>query len=726
MHKAILIAVGCVVLAGSVARADEKADLFVSPDGKDSNAGTKDAPLASLAGARDAVRKIRAGAPDRATPIVVEFAAGFYPLEATVHFVPADSGTEKSPTIYRAAAGANVVISGGRILTGFKNDSKGRWTLEIPEAKCPERDPTDSEAWDAYLAKTELKQPSAGKWEFSQLFVNDQRRYRPRFPETSYQRANPGPPDEFGAKFKSEGTNSVSGCGGDPKWHNMSDVEFVLMNGWNTGRYRAKKIENDTLWVTGPGCGGAWWNGIARGRRYYLENIFDLMKEGNFYLDRKIGVLTYHPRAGETPENCTVIAPKVNRLLDFKGDLATGKFVEHLQFVGLTFAHANWNLQRGTPKGGRGLPQGELDVDAAIKGWGLRHSVFKGVTVRQIGQYALRLDAGCKYNRVEDSEFIDLGGGGIWLGSTHNGGWGYHDDLPLVEKVNKETGKKEMVPGDLTDELAASHNLVRNCLVAHVGRLHAGSLGIWLGQTHHTTVEHCDIFDVYYSGMNVGWNWGPAPGAAHDNIIQYNHISQIGQGVLADMAAIYTLGWSKGTVIRNNVLKDIWSHRNNQGCGFYNDSGSRLFRFENNLVIGANDGAYHNHQGHDITLVNNIFALNNGTIKMQESGPFTFNNNIVYWRHGYGTKGGARVDAANNLWSGKGGFRGEKNSLQGADPMFVDAAKGDFHLKPESPALKLGFKPFDYENAGRLKGFKRWSDLAKQPQVMYFDTRSWK
>ncbi|MCE5325721.1 MAG: right-handed parallel beta-helix repeat-containing protein [Planctomycetaceae bacterium] len=724
MHKAILIAVGCVVLAGSIARADEKADLFVAPEGKDANAGTKDAPLASLAGARDAVRKIRAGAPDRATPVVVEFAAGFYPLEATVHFVPADSGTEKSPTIYRAAAGANVVISGGRILKGFKVEN-GRWMLDIPEAKCPEPDPTDAEAWDAFLKKTQIKQPSAGKWDFSQLFVNDVRRYRPRFPDTGYDRCNPGGKDGFAATFKSEGVNTVTGSSADPKWRNLNDVEFVLMNGWNTGRYRVKKIEGGTVAMFGPGCGGAWWNGIARGRRYYLENIYELLKEGRFYLDRKTGTLTYVPMPGETLENCTIIAPKVERLVDLKGDLATGKFVQYLQFVGLTFAHANWNLQRGTAKGGRGLPQGELDVDAAIKGWGMQHCLFKGITVRQIGQYALRLDAGCKFNTVEDSEFIDLGGGGVWLGSTHNGGWGYHDDLPLVEKVNKETGKAEMVPGDLTDELAASHNMVRNCLVAHVGRLHAGALGIWLGQTHHTTVEHCDIFDTYYSGMNVGWNWGPAPGAAHDNTIAYNYITQIGQGVLADMAAIYTLGWNKDTVIRNNVLKDIWAHRNNQGCGFYNDSGSMLYRFENNLVMGANDGAYHNHQAKQITLVNNIFAFNNGTIKMQEAYSFTFTHNIVLAGKGYMTSGGAKVEAHHNVWSPRGGLGKEKDSVQG-DAMFVDAAKGDFHLKPESPALKLGFKPFDYENAGRLKGFKRWSDLTKGPQVMYFDTRSWK
>jgi hypothetical protein len=47
----------------------------------------------------------------------------------------------------------------------------------------------------------------------------------------------------------------------------------------------------------------------------------------------------------------------------------------------------------------------------------------------------------------------------------------------------------------------------------------------------------------------------------------------------------------------------------------------------------------------------------------------------------------------------------DKHSLI-ADPLLADPEHGDFSLKPDSPALKLGFQPIDLSRVGPRKAAK--------------------
>ena len=40
-----------------------------------------------------------------------------------------------------------------------------------------------------------------------------------------------------------------------------------------------------------------------------------------------------------------------------------------------------------------------------------------------------------------------------------------------------------------------------------------------------------------YTGISIGWNWGYQRSISRDNIVAYNHIHDIGQGLLSDMGA---------------------------------------------------------------------------------------------------------------------------------------------------------------------------------------------
>jgi len=91
-------------------------EIFVAPDGDDSNTGTADHPLRTAAAARDLVRKDRAtgGVSPEAAPATVRFRAGVYHFGTvgTLELGPADSYVVYEPD----AADQEVVFTGERAL----------------------------------------------------------------------------------------------------------------------------------------------------------------------------------------------------------------------------------------------------------------------------------------------------------------------------------------------------------------------------------------------------------------------------------------------------------------------------------------------------------------------------------------------------------------------------------------------------------------------------------
>jgi len=77
-------------------------NLYVAPDGDDSNPGTEAKPFATLGHAKDAVRSFKKNVPK---PITVFVREGTYYLSEPLVFTPEDSGIELQPITYAAYPG---------------------------------------------------------------------------------------------------------------------------------------------------------------------------------------------------------------------------------------------------------------------------------------------------------------------------------------------------------------------------------------------------------------------------------------------------------------------------------------------------------------------------------------------------------------------------------------------------------------------------------------------
>ena len=665
----------------------QAADFFVAPGGNDAKPGSLEEPFATPARALEAARRVKD------EPVTIHLRGGVYQLDKPLTFTPEDARTDKTPLTIRAYQDERSILSAGVKLSGWQVGDDGRWRLTLDAVK-------------------------NGQWNFGQLFAGDQRRPRPRVPATGYFNiASNMPPTEANAK---RGFDRFQFKEADlmPDWSNLTDVELVAFHRWSTSRMRVASIDADQKVVnfTGPTRGLARWTDFETNHRYFVVNIKEALSQpGQWYLDRPTGVLTYIPKPGESPDTTEVFAPRVDQVVVMAGDVKQHRWIQHIRFEGLTLAHTNWACEPD----GESFPQAAINASEAVAAIGTRDVRFIRCAIVHTGGYAMGFGAGCRNVQVEACEMVDLGGGGVKIGNAG----GAHS-----------WGQLQADPSDL--ESAVEHITVRDCTIAHAGRIHPAAVGVWIGHASYNTVEYNHIFDLYYSGLSVGWTWGYAmPSRAHRNEIGWNHVHQIGQRVLSDMGGIYTLGVSPGTRIHHNTFHDIESFSYG-GWGLYTDEGSSEISMDHNLVYNTKDGSFHQHYGRDNHVTNNILV--NSKIwqvrrsRVEDHRSFIFDRNIVYWTLdtpllGSNWKDGG-FDIDHNLYWHDGkdfdfvGMSLDKWREMGkdqhsfiADPLFVDAAANDFRLREDSPAKQIGFETWDYTKAGRLTPRSLTKDMPSVP-----------
>ncbi|HTV54101.1 MAG TPA: right-handed parallel beta-helix repeat-containing protein [Terriglobia bacterium] len=646
--------------------------FFVSPQGNDNwsgkldhpNSGGTDGPFRTASRARDAIRELKAsGAPAR--PVIVYFRGGVYPLGHPLIFTSEDSGTSRAPITYEAYPGETPVLSGGRAITGWVRVSGS--ALPVPAR--------------GHLWVAEAPEVKKGQWYFHQLFVNGSRRTRARSPNQGFYYVNGLVSATTPAHFEFYDQDI------HPQWAKQKDVEVVALQNWAELRMPIRAVNSQLHTVTLAGRRQAFAEANAR---YWVENTLDALDApGEWYLDQSAGRVYYYPAPGEDLLRARVVASDLKQLIRFEGNAAQDRFVQNITFRGLTFSYTDWSMSST----GYADEQAAYNIPAAVSGQGVHFCTIEQCRFTHLGGYAIALGEGSRANRILRNEMTDLGAGGVKIGDP---------EIPSRPEI-RTSG----------NEIADNH-------IHNIGRVYPAAVGVWIGQSSKNIIAHNEINDTFYTAISVGWTWGYGPTAAKGNLIQFNSMHQIGQGMLSDMGCIYTLGVQPGTVERNNLCHDVSRYKYG-GWGIYTDEGSSDILIENNVVYRCEDGGFHQHYGEANIVRNNIFALG-GTAQIRRSKnenhlSFTFERNIVYWNQGElfdGAWADNNYRFDHNLYYSAGwlpiefskwSFRDWQKQGQDlhsliANPLFADPLHGDFSLESGSPAVKVGFQAIDLSKVG--------------------------
>jgi len=466
------------------------------------------------------------------------------------------------------------------------------------------------------------------------------------------------------------------------------DIQIHMFHYWNDERLEIGSIDKENNQITTKTNSSMAFIEYTKGAPYYFDNVYEMLKQpGQFYVDKKENKLLYIPKAGEKIDECTLYASDISVILTIDGCHGTEE-TPAVSFRNIGFVGSDWKNTT------RASSQAASDIHGAVRINNSSYIKFDNCVFTSIGDYALEIQNGVSHLDVTHCTFKDIGAGGITIYGVNT--------VPVTDEVNHDL--------TITDNYIGSY-----------GRVHANGIGIVLRYAYDCTLSHNEITDGYYSGISVGWSWGYNPHATSNILVEKNHIYNIGQYKLSDMGGIYTLGLQPGTVLRGNLIHNVYS-RTDKAWGLYTDEGSTDILIENNISYDVKSEAFHQHYGKENIVRNNILALGHDGIvmvsRLEEHTAIHLERNIllsdgapIYLQHPDNMN---MQDDSNLMWNLSGDIycSGEKLTAADvqakglfknaviADPGFADPHNGDFTLPADSPAYTIGFEPIDMSDVG--------------------------
>ena len=708
---ALSLLVAPVVYPATTAAADDglpgMGRFFVATNGNDAwsgrlpepNRAKTDGPFASLEGARDALRKLKAAktlVADAQGGVTVFVRAGSYYLTSTFTLEAQDSGSPEAPVAYRAFPGEKPRLVGGRPIHGFV-------------------------AHQGPIRKADVGSQGFRGVYFRQLFCDGQRQILARYPNF-----NPRKPYSGGwtyvdgklvpmyATIPGENKHTLLARPRDlRKWSRPEEGEIMVFpryNWWNN-ILRIASIDRDKRIVTLAGDASY---PIRPNDRYYFRNLFEeLDAPGEWYLDRQSWTLYFWPPADL--EKDTVYAPLLETIISIRGATGIairGFTIECCEGTAILVRDATKCLVAGNTIRNAGSRCNSGNAAVWIEN-GSGNGVV-GNDISEVGSHAISLSGGDRKTLTAAGNYADNN-------YIHHTGVFY----------KQGTGVALSGVGN-----RASHNLIHDC--PRFGIIFGGNdQVIEYNHVRHINLETADTGAIYSGGRD----WLSPRGS----VIRYNFFHDsigFGQeegkyrsphyswGIYLDdnSAEVHVEGnivarafrgpihfhCARDNTVENNIFidghlqqlemngwKDYSRHIDTMAPGYEQHVNLPAWKKYPGLQKGG-------HPKEAVPMGGNKFVRNILYYHRPEAqaykhrqlpnAHFECDHNLI-WHFGLPVLTGLDKEPAGRQWEAwqKLGF--DTHSLV-ADPLFVDPAQDDYRLKPNSPALSLGFKPIPVEKIG--------------------------